>query len=958
MQKIAQKHGFALVREKEIGELGARLYELSHVKTGAKLIYLDREDENKTFSISFTTPPQDSTGVFHIIEHSVLCGSNKYPLKDPFAELLKGSLNTFLNAMTYEDRTVYPVSSRCQRDFLNLVDVYLDAVFAPKLLENQSIFMQEGWHYEYDEESDSLSYNGVVYNEMKGAYSSPDEIGTVALTRALFSDSIYRHDSGGDPVEIPSLSYEECKAAHEKYYHPSNAKIILDGKMDLSTVLALIDSHLGKFEKREIDTRIEKSAVKVAKTEEVRYEISAEEDERGRAKILFGYVFSDYSDKKSHLCASILADLLCGSNASPLKKALIDRGLCKDAVIYTNKALEMSLVIEICDTNPECLEEIQRVIGDVIHELCTTGIDKKRLESIVNNLEFKMRERDFGTLPPGIAYALSMMGVWNYDSEPERAILAEELLGEIRNEIATDYFERSLLEMTVNNKHTATVVMVPDKELGRESARAERERLDKIRASLTDDEISKIKEAESALKSWQGEEESEEQINSLPKLAIEDIPEKTNEIKTTVCHKLGAKIIENDIKTNGIVYISLYFDASDLTGDELTTLSLLSCVMTNVPTENMSALDVQSRIKANLGSLIISVTPLSKAGTVTPYLKLSASALSTKSNELISIIREILLTSRVNDEAEIESIISQAKTQIEEGIISSGESLAISRVEASAGSTGAVSEFTSGYEAYKIFSAILAEDGGIRRIGQSILALMPKIIARARLTVSVSGDYAPELPEKIAEIFPLGEAAIPAEPVDFAKTRELFAVPSKVAYAAMGARSDLVRENLGIMRVVRSILSYEYLWNNVRVKNGAYGAGFIPRRDGFVSFYSYRDPAPKSSLEIYKGSGDYLREMAHSGCDLTKFIIGAVGEYDILLTPRTSAMLATQNCICGWTHEDEMRVREDMLSMTHADLIKAADIIDNLLAENRFTVVGGDAHTKSLGQLVEKVYKI
>lgn len=958
MREIADKHGFALVRENEIDELGARLYELSHVKTGAKLIYLDREDENKTFSISFTTPPKDSTGVFHIIEHSVLCGSNKYPLKDPFAELLKGSLNTFLNAMTYEDRTVYPVSSRCQRDFLNLVDVYLDAVFAPKLLENPSIFMQEGWHYEYDEESNSLSYNGVVYNEMKGAYSSPDEIGAVALARALFSDSIYRHDSGGDPSEIPCLSYEECKAAHEKYYHPSNAKIILDGKMELGAVLGLIGSHLEKFEKREIDTKIAKSAARIAPVEKIRFEISEEEDERGRAKILFGYVYSDYSDKKSHLCASILADLLCGSNASPLKKALIDRGLCKDAVIYTNKALETSLVIEICDTDPECLGDIQKTVDEVIRELGTSGIDKSRLEAIVNNLEFKMRERDFGTLPPGIAYALSMMGVWNYDSEPERAILVEKLLKEIREEIAGDYFERSLLAMTVENQHTACIVMVPDKELGRESTLAERKRLDKIRASLTEDELHKIRLAEAELKKWQEEEDGDEKINSLPKLTIEDIPEKTSKIQTTLSNKLGSKIIKNSIETNGIVYISLYFDASDLSQDELTMLSLLSCVMTNVPTESMSALDLQSRIKANLGSLIIAVTPLSKGGVVTPYLKLSSSVLSSKSDELISIIREILLTSRVNDEAEIESIISQAKTQIEEGIISSGESLAISRVEAGSQSTGSVSEFTSGYEAYKIFSAILTEENGVKKAGQRILALMPKIIARARLTVSVSGDYAPELAEKIAGIFPLGEAAVPAAAVKFAKKREFFTVPSKVAYAAMGARSDLVRENLGIMRVVRSILSYEYLWNNVRVKNGAYGAGFIPRKDGFVSFYSYRDPAPKSSLEIYKGSADYLREMARSGCDLTKFIIGAIGEYDILLTPRTAAMLATQNSLCGWSHEDEMKVREDMLSMTHEDLYKAADIIDKLLWENRFAVVGGEAHAEALSQSVEKVYKI
>ena len=333
MQKIASKNGFSLIRTANIKELDATLYELSHNKTGAGLIYLEREEENKTFAIAFNTPPSDSTGVFHIIEHSVLCGSEKYPLKDPFAELLKGSLNTFLNAVTYEDRTVYPVSSRCEKDFMNLVSVYLDAVFFPKLLENPSIFKQEGWHYEYDEESDTLSYNGVVYNEMKGAYSSPDDLGAMELSKALYPDTIYSNDSGGAPEEIPTLTYEGFKAAYKKHYHPSNSRIVLDGKIDMDSTLSLINSQLSRFEKGERVSPPQKSTGTVTETRRVKYEISESEDEKNRAKILFGYTYSDFSSKLAHITALILSDLLCGSNASPLKKALLEKGLCKDAAI-------------------------------------------------------------------------------------------------------------------------------------------------------------------------------------------------------------------------------------------------------------------------------------------------------------------------------------------------------------------------------------------------------------------------------------------------------------------------------------------------------------------------------------------------------------------------------------------------------------------------------------------------
>ena len=943
MQKIAFKNGFSLIRTAEVKEIDATLYELSHDKTGAELIYLEREEENKTFAIAFNTPPVDSTGVFHIIEHSVLCGSEKYPLKDPFAELLKGSLNTFLNAVTYEDRTVYPVSSRCEKDFMNLVSVYLDAVFFPKLLENPSIFNQEGWHYEYDEESDTLSYNGVVYNEMKGAYSSPDDLGAMELSKALYPDTVYSNDSGGNPEEIPALTYNGFKEAYKKHYHPSNSRIVLDGKLDIDATLALINSQLSRFERGTRVNPPQKSADTITKAQRVRYEISENESEKDRAKILFGYVYSDFSSKAAHITSIILADLLCGSNASPLKKALLEKGLCKDAAIYTNKSLEQTVTLELIDTNEECLDEAISTISDVVENLCKNGIDKKQIESIINVLEFKLRERDFGTLPSGISYALSMIGMWSYGGIPENALLVNDVMCRLRENINTDYFEEELKKIFLENSHKACVVMIPDKNLGRENARLEKEKLAKIRASLSGDEINEIIKAKKELVKWQ---EGEDDVTVLPQLSIADIPTKSNDIKTTVSYQSNVKILENDIKTNGIVYISLYFDTSDLVGSEITELALLSGVLLNLPTKNYSALELQGQIKASLGSFLPSVYSAKNNGKISSYLKVGASLLSSKKDEFVHIIDEVLLKTKFDDVKELKSILEQSKTQIEEGIIASGEALAISRVEASAGGTGNISEFVCGYEAYKVMSKLL--NGDISELLERIKSLAGRIFTQNRLTVSVAGDEGIEIANQLSNLFPEGEELSHQAPITCAEKSEFFVTPSKVSYAVLGGISSLAKSNLGLLRVVRSILSYEYLWNTIRVKNGAYGAGFITKKDGFVGFYSYRDPSPALSVECYKKASDYLRHIADTKQDLTKFIIGAIGEYDIILTPRSASLVATQNYLNGWSGEDEAECRHAMLNMSHSDLYLAADIIDEAIQNSSMTIVGSGDHLNAM----------
>ncbi len=959
MQNEISRHGFVPVRTKRLAELDATLHEMSHVKTGASLIYLERKDENKTFAIAFPTPPKDDTGVFHIIEHSVLCGSAKYPLKDPFAELLKSSLNTFLNAITYEDRTVYPVSSRCEKDFINLTDVYLDAVFAPKLLENPLIFAQEGWHYEYDRESDSLSYNGVVYNEMKGAYSSPDELSALALNRSLYSDSIYCRDSGGSPDAIPNLTYDEVKATHQKHYHPSNAKIFLDGDIDLDKLLPLIDSHLCRFDRREPIVLDSISAPKAVAPETVRFEISEKESPEGKARIVFGYSVPDSESGLAQLTGSIFADLLCSSNASPLKKALLDKGLCKDAVMYSSRSRHQTLAIEVRDTDANKYGEIKEIIEKTLDGLIKNGISRDILTSILNRLEFKLRERDFGSLPCGVAFAMTVFGDWMYGKAPEDAILYGDKIAELRARLDTDYYEKKLAEMITDNPHNASVIMLPDPKLNEKNTKNQLEKLKQVRSSLSNEDIQEIEEKLTALREWQQSEESEEALSSIPSLSISDVPGKSSFADVIESTVNGVKILRPQVNVNGIVYISLYFNASDLKEDELFKLSLLSSAILNFGTATKGPLALQADIKTNLGSFYTSTDVGRRDGISTPYLKLGASALCTRLDDLLRITADVLLTTKIDSTREIENLLSQAKSQIEDAFLASGESVALSRVEAGISEGGAITEYFGGYEAYKIISNILDDPDKTNALTQELNGLLAKIVTKNRLTVSVSGDIDGDFVSRLIALFPEEKDEIKTVCTPpCAKENEFFLIPSKVAYAVMGGEAPEVRENLGYFRVARSILSYEYLWNTVRVEGGAYGTGFVPRRDGSLAFYSYRDPSPARSFGCYKASPAYLRSLAESDFDLTKFIIGGIGEYDMLTTPRTASIIATTNYLNDWTARDEQRARDMMLTMTPEHLNTVADIIDRALENPRTVTVGGKEHLDSLPERPETVIEI
>lgn len=925
-------HGFTVTGEEKIPRLHGTLYTMEHEKSGARLAFIDRCDTNKTFAIGFKTPPEDDTGVFHIIEHSVLCGSRKFPVKEPFVELLKGSLNTFLNAMTYEDRTVYPVSSRCDKDFYNLTDIYLDAVFHPLMLENEKIFLQEGWHYEYDSDSDALTYNGVVYNEMKGAYSSPDDLGGATLSKALFPNTSYGKDSGGAPDAIPELTYDAFKEAHGRYYHPSNSHIVLDGSVNLDEILPLIDSYLSEYERSEVDAPLVIHEPHSA--DEVTVEFEAGDESDGGARMIFGYCYTPFENRYDAFDVSLLAKVLASTNDSDLKREMLESGLCEDVQMSVYRGRQIQLTLELIGVDEGNLDSAEQKLYDAIESIAKRGIDKARITATLNNTAFRLKENDYGSLPAGIAYALSVFPAWMYGVSIADEMRFDDLLDSAYEKAEGDYYDKLLMKATLENPHKAKVIMLPRKDYGKRLSAEISKKLSDIKASLNDSELRKIRDKADSLTAWQEAPDKEENLAKLPTLTIEDITIPNRSVKTEEYTIGSAKVLKHSVVCEGITRVELHFAVDDLTDGELHLLSLLCTVLKNLPTENYTVSSLGSELRAKLGTLSINTMAFPRcdgSGAGTTTFAVTASALDERRFDLIALTREILLHTRFEDTEILKKRLIQTKRSLEEAFAADGLAFAMSRISASATSTGAKDELLCGYDSYVAIKKYVDDFDGEALLSK-LAALLSRIVCQAKLTLAVTGENTDEFASELVNLFPKGEPCVSLNRAPRELSHEGIAVPSRVAYAAMGALAPRSTEMLGTMRVVRSILSYDYLWSNIRVKGGAYGAGFTCPKSGEISFYSYRDPSPAASLECYNGAPSYLRALAKSGTPLTKFIIGAVGEYDIITTPRIESIQATYNNLTGWTSEHESRLINGMLSVTDSSLLAAADIIEEALS--------------------------
>lgn len=954
-------HGFEFYKKNELPDIGGAMYIARHKKSGAELIYLARADKNKTFTISFTTTPTDDTGVFHILEHSVLCGSRRFPVKEPFVELLKGSLYTFLNAMTYNDKTVYPVSSKNDRDFYNLVSVYMDAVLHPSMLENEKIFRQEGWHYEIND-SGELAYNGVVYNEMKGAYSSADDLANEIIMKMLYEGSCYAKDSGGDPDAIPSLTYESFKAAHGRYYHPSNAKILLDGEIELDSILGLLDEYLSEYDAKDPCVNIPDPKRASASFHVAEYEIDESESEEGKARLILGYPTYSFDELTKNIALSLIRDYFAGSNEAPLKKALLDAGLCEDGAMYELDGIRReSMLIDIRNIKPENEELIIKTVNEVISRERREGLKRERLSASLSALEYRLREADYGSYPRGLMFALSTLDTALYGGDPSAPFYFTQTLETVRAMLATDEFERIIDEVFVDATRQ-TLLMLPSKTLAARRAEKERAELKKIKDGMSDEELRKIEKDFAELSAWQQSENSKEALATLPSLGIEDISTEPEFIPTEEMKIEGATLLYHPIEASGIIYSTLAFDLCDLTPSELFDLSLAAQVMLNARTENYTTLALQEKIKANLGLLSPSVTQYRKKdGSSLPVFVMKAHALRKCASVMCELIGEVLYTTELSDKAAIRNVISQTKIALEESFIGAGHQAAMGRADAQISSDAAINEYLAGYEAYRTFKEYEAK---FDEISDSLIERMKELtrrtLTRARLTVNVGGECDEQALYDLVRTVKAGEyTPVKCEIQPLPKVNEAIVIPSRVAYAGISNNLAEIGANFrGSSLVARAIINYEHLWNSVRVQGGAYGAGVIMRKNGRVSFYSYRDPKPARTFGEFGKSGDFLREYARKNESLTSLIIGAVGNISPLLTPRSATELALVRYFSHTTYEEEKRILEELASTDSDDIIAIADTLDRICEGAALCLVGSREHIAECGEKIEKILEL
>lgn len=938
-------HGFKVVNVRHIDELKADMYEFIHEKSGAKTIWLKRADENKTFSIAFKTTPVDDTGVFHILEHSVLNGSHKYPVKEPFVDLLKGSLQTFLNAITFPDKTVYPVSSRNGQDFINLMRVYLDAVFAPLAVEKPYVFYQEGWHYEMKEGDEQPTYKGVVFNEMKGAFSSPDSLRSRYMMHALFPDNCYGYESGGDPDHITDLSYEDFCASHAKYYAPDNAYIFLDGDMEIGQILAIIDEeYLQHYEKKNNSIAINKQEPVITEKVVKEYEIADGQDPAGKAQIAYGYVVSGFDDYEKNMAFSLISSLLCARNESPLKQAILSKGLGEDVYFdIQDGILQPYVEIDVINTDLDKEEEIDRTIRELLEGIVKYGLDKEELEAVLNQREFKAKERDFGGAPKGLVFALSSLDSWLYGGDPMRSICFSELFNSLREKIHTSYYEDLLKDAILDSRHCAKVLLKPSNALGEQKQRNEKEKLAKISESWSEEEKQEILKMNEEFSAWQMTADTPEQKETLPKLRLEDLKKKLTDYPVKVSRYGDNTVLTHEQETEGISYLSLFLEANDLALEDYTVLSQMLSLLGKLRTAHYDPLTLNRLTKSILGDFYTSFTPALSFHNDDPrnYIAVIWSNLKRNDEEALKLVKEIIYETDFSDEKAIHDILKQNIFALEQAYINAGHSLALLRASAYSSKTAMISECYAGYEAYKSLKE-LDDHFEERKEGflDALKDLQKRLFIKERYTLSVAGTEEDLFLKELLDSAPHGTVGETVEIHPLGHRKEGIVVPSNVSYAAKSASLKKEIEKPGVMQVLSNILSYDYLWNEIRVRNGAYGCGFRCGNNRQASFYSYRDPSPDKSLKIYEETPEYLRAfLKHTG-SIENYIVGTTGDFDPYMSVKSMIRAGDLEYLIDLSYDDKQKIYGQILDTTMDDLRDTLKYFEKINEIDNVCIVG------------------
>lgn len=947
-------------------------YILRHKKSGARIAVLSNDDDNKVFYIGFRTTPEDETGVPHIIEHTTLCGSKKFPVKDPFIELAKGSLNTFLNAMTYPDKTVYPVASCNEQDFKNLMDVYLDAVFNPNITKYEEIFKQEGWHYELEDKDDSITINGVVYNEMKGAYSSPDEVLSNQIYRSLFPDNTYSKDSGGNPVHIPKLTYEAYLDFYHKYYHPSNSYIYLYGDMDVVERLIWLDKeYLGKYDYLEVDSEIKKQpAFDKVKDVEAEYSITSDDTEENKTYLSYNRVVGSTLDKKLYQAFDVLDYALVSSPGAPVKQALIDAGIGDDVYgSYDAGILQPVFSFVAKNANASQADEFERVIEDTLREVVKNGINKEALLAGINSSEFKFREADFGQFPKGLLFGLNCLDSWLFDDmKPFIHLECLDTFAELKKAVDTDYFENLITEYLLDNTHGSRVVVKPKQGLNNEQEKALEKQLADYKASLSDEEIEKLIADTAHLKQYQEEPSSEEDLKKLPMLTRADMRKKAMEF-TNIEESIGdIKAIRHDIESNGIDYISILFDAEDVRQEELGYLGFFATALGLVSTEKYSYTDLANATNIYTGG--ISSGPVCHPDIKNPQnfifkYEVKIKVLEENLDKALELTQQMLLTSDFTDTKRLGEIVSQVKARLQASLSSAGHSVASMRSMSSFSRYALYQDELKGIAFYRSVCRIEKElADNPKSVTAKLNEFVDRLFARNRVVVSFTGNEAAfkaaspaleKMLDGLKEQSHLGDAG----QITYNKAKEAFIDASQIQYVAK--TGDFLTEGYeysGALRLLRIILSYDYLWINVRVKGGAYGCMNAFLRSGESYFVSYRDPKLKETLEVYDNIPEYVRSFSPDERDMTKYIIGTFSALDTPMNPEAKGNRSMSAYLEGIEYEQLQKERDEILNAQPQDIQKLADLIEAILKKDSICVIGNENMIKDSAELFENIEKL
>ncbi len=958
---------YELIKGEFVSEAGSFVLTLRHKLSHARVLVFSNEDENKVFNIGFRTPPKDSKGVPHIIEHTVLCGSKNFPVKDPFVELVKGSLNTYLNATTYPDKTMYPVASCNDKDFKNLMYVYMDAVFYPNIYHYEEIFKQEGWHYELDNEDDEITYNGVVYNEMKGAYSSEERVLECVVMSQLFPDNTYCQESGGDPRHIPDLTYQDYLDFHRTYYHPSNSYIYLYGDMDVEERLVFMDEqYLRHFPAISVDSEIPlQKPFGSMKELTTSYAVAKDADCTEKTYYAFATVMDVTLDQKICKAFEVLFYVLVEMPGAPLKQALLDAGIGSDVDGEFCDILRQSMFsISTKNAKKGQKQDFYRVIRETLEKLVAEGIDRKVLEAAINGMEFKEREADFGSFPKGLLYGTRIFKTWLYnDNDPYSPLCYDEYYAFLREQLGTDYFEKLIQAYLLDNPHAVLVDMVPEPGLAEKMEEETAKKLREYKESLSAEEIGKLIADTKALKAYQEEASPKEMLEKIPMLKREDIRKEIRPYHNEEKQIDGIKVLHHNIPTNDIVYLRMLFDIDGLE-DYLPQASFLSTLLGYMDTQKHTYTEFDTETNFYTGGITSDLDIYCCNRDSDDYrlkFEVRTKVLRNHLKEALDLMAEMMFETLFTDEKHLREVVAEGRSRLKVRLLTSGHQAAASRATSCFSKSSWLNDHYLGIGYYEYLVQLDEHfEEEKERLAAGCRALLAKAFRREGLLVSITGadaEYAElekELPAFLGRLASFEESSTGDEESALSKmtkyipvpvsNQEGFTTPAEIQYVAVGGSFAGVPHNFGALRVARHLLNYDYLWNEVRVKGGAYGVACQFQREGDGYFTSYRDPNLSSTIDVYEGAADYLENYTADEREITKTIIGTISGMDVPLTPNMNGSRSLTGYLSGITEEELQKERNQVLNCSLEDIRSLAPVMRAVADSSNLCVIGNERH--------------